>query len=89
MTCWTMADYNRIAERQPHDYEIVNPNDFLLDYRYTLVNVIEVEQAIAWLMSNNVLDKTDSEMILCGYKTSVLKAGELTPQAVAVRHNLL
>ena len=72
-----MADYgHRIrTERQPYDYGIDNPDDFMLNYRYTLVNVIEVDQAIVWLMSNKVLDKTDKEKILFGYKTSVLKAG--------------
>lgn len=72
----TMADCQD-SERQPYDYQISDPEDFMLQYRYTLVNVIEVEQAIPWLKENHVLDKMDEEMILFGYKTSVLKAGDL------------
>ena len=72
-----MADY-RNSDRQPYDYRISDPAEFLLQYRYTLVNVIEVEQAIPWLKDNNILDKTDEETILFGYKTSVLKAGMLS-----------
>jgi hypothetical protein len=61
--------------REPHDYAIKDHDDFLLNYRYSLTNVLEAEQAIPWLIDNGVLDEGDQQKILNGHTTSVLKAG--------------